>query len=94
MTKTTKVILIASGVLVAGGSYFFYRQMKNAAIDKRVSSLQEVEEIIKNIETETDEIEPTEPTLPEMAPDSLMQSKLFGSNEFGDFGDFGDFGGF
>jgi hypothetical protein len=51
-------------VALAGVGYFIYSKVKIIRANRTEADLQEVEELINNIETDTDEIEPVEPTLP------------------------------
>jgi hypothetical protein len=53
-----------SVVALAGVGYFIYSKVKIIRANRTEADLQEVEELINNIETDTDEIEPVEPTLP------------------------------
>jgi hypothetical protein len=53
-----------SVVALAGVGYFIYSKVKIIIANRTEADLQEVEELINNIETDTDEIEPVEPTLP------------------------------
>ena len=77
MTKKTKYVVIGLSVLSAAGlGYFIYSKMKISALNKKVSSLSEVQTLIDNIQVDDTPIEPTEPDVPMVSPD-------FGSDSSG-----------
>lgn len=65
MNKNIKALYIATSIIaLAGVGYFIYSKVKIIRANRTEVNVEEVEDLINQIQTETDEIEPTEPELP------------------------------
>jgi hypothetical protein len=65
MNKGIRNLYIGISIIaLAGVGYFIYSKIKIIRANRTEADLQQVEELINNIETDTDEIEPVEPSLP------------------------------
>jgi hypothetical protein len=51
-------------VALAGVGYFIYSKVKIIKANRTEADVEQVEDLINQIQTDTDEIEPVEPTLP------------------------------
>ena len=65
MNKGVRNLFIGVSVIaLAGVGYFIYSKVKIIRANRTEVNVDEVEDLINQIQTETDEIEPTEPELP------------------------------